>query len=56
MFQLLAQAAPSHSVGSVEFDDRGNARWVAPADACTEEAVMRLLEVDWLQIVDDEAA
>ena len=53
MFQLFAQTAPSSPSGFVEFDDRGNARWVANGEAGTAEDVFQLLAVEGLELVDD---
>lgn len=39
--------------GSVEFDDRGNARWVPHEDARTDETVIRLLDIDWMELQQD---
>lgn len=56
MFQLNDHRGPSSPAGFVEFDDRGNARWRPHETADTEETVIRILAVDWLQIVEDQAA
>jgi hypothetical protein len=37
----------------VEFDDRGNARWVAHCEVTTEEDVLQLLAVQGLALIDD---
>lgn len=41
------------SSGSVEFDDRGNARWVPHEDARTDETVIRLLDIGWMELQQD---
>jgi hypothetical protein len=53
MFQLCAQTAPSSPSGFVEFDDRGNARWVANGEAGTVEDVFQLLAVEGLAPLDE---
>jgi hypothetical protein len=56
MFQLKSVGGPANPAGSVEFDDRGNARWVPNTDVRSEDAILQLLAVDWLQLLEDEAA
>ena len=56
MFQLMSAGGSANPSGSVEFDDRGNARWVPNTDVRSEETILHLLAVDWLRVVDEDAA
>lgn len=53
MFQLYSQTSPSPPVGFVEFDDRGNARWVAPREVASVQDVLQLLAVEGLALLDE---
>ena len=39
--------------GTIEFDDRGNGRWVAHEPANTEQTVIRMLDVDWIELAPE---
>ncbi len=55
MRKLVTDGSPGGPVsGSVEFDDRGNARWVPHADARTDETVSRLLDIGWMELEREE--
>jgi hypothetical protein len=52
--KTVIEGSPSRTSGSVEFDDRGNGRWVPHETARTDETVIRLLDIGWMQLVDDD--
>jgi hypothetical protein len=52
--KLAMEATPRRNRGSVQFDDRGNARWVPHEEASTGETMIRLLDIDWMELVDED--
>jgi hypothetical protein len=53
--KLMTDDSPGGRVsGSVEFDDRGNARWVPHEHARTDETVIRLLDIGWMELEREE--
>ena len=43
------------SLGTVEFDDRGNSRWIPTIPVTTDETLIRHLAIDWLELVPEPA-
>lgn len=54
MHKPATETTPQPSPGFVEFDERGNSRWVPHEEARTEETLIRMLDVAWLALVPDE--
>ena len=50
----MRDAQTDGSLGFVEFDERGNGRWVPNGEVNSDETLIRMLEVDWLELVADD--
>ena len=42
------------SAGNIEFDERGNSRWIPRLETFTRESLLESLDIDWLEIAQDD--
>ena len=49
-----ATAGTALTAGEIEFDERGNSRWIPRMQAFTRESLIEMLDIDWLEIAQDD--